>query len=120
MSPPPPNLSPPMKGSVTSTLQATSKARRLLSPNLDFEEDDVYEPDILTEEEVEEQEAEVVDEDPNALHAQDAPSQEVGPTTASLALPLSQGIPKVSLPSKLHQPLFALASWDMHAPRQAM
>ncbi|KAI6041163.1 hypothetical protein EDC04DRAFT_2601907 [Pisolithus marmoratus] len=69
-----------MKRSATSALQATSKARRLLSPNPDFEEEeDVYEPDILTEEEEDEQEDEVVGEDPNAL---DAPSQEVGPTSS--------------------------------------
>ncbi|KAI6045504.1 hypothetical protein EDC04DRAFT_2888964 [Pisolithus marmoratus] len=60
-----------MKRTVPSTLQVTSKARRLLSPNLDLEEeDDEYEPDTLTEEEEEEEDADV---DP------DAPSWEVGP-----------------------------------------
>ncbi|KAI6015975.1 hypothetical protein EDC04DRAFT_2608617 [Pisolithus marmoratus] len=59
-----------MKRSAPSTLQVTSKARRLLSPNLDLEEDDEYEPDTLTEEEEEEEDADV---DP------DAPSWEVGP-----------------------------------------
>ncbi|KAI6019576.1 hypothetical protein EDC04DRAFT_2607492 [Pisolithus marmoratus] len=59
-----------MKRSAPSTLQVTSKARRLLSPNLDLEEeDDGYEPDTLTEEEEEED----ADVDP------DAPSWEVGP-----------------------------------------
>ncbi|KAI6043264.1 hypothetical protein EDC04DRAFT_2600310 [Pisolithus marmoratus] len=59
-----------MKRSAPSTLQVTSKARRLLSPNLDLEEDDEYEPNTLTEEEEEEEDADV---DP------DAPSWEVGP-----------------------------------------
>ncbi|KAI6014924.1 hypothetical protein EDC04DRAFT_2608912 [Pisolithus marmoratus] len=60
-----------MKRSAPSTLQVTSKARRLLSPNLDLEQgDDEYEPDPLTEEEEEEEDADV---DP------DAPSWEVGP-----------------------------------------
>ncbi|KAI6043770.1 hypothetical protein EDC04DRAFT_2599868 [Pisolithus marmoratus] len=60
-----------MKRSAPSILQVTSKARRLLSPNLDLEEeDDEYEPDTFTEEEVEEEDADV---DP------DAPSWEVGP-----------------------------------------
>ncbi|KAI6017510.1 hypothetical protein EDC04DRAFT_2608001 [Pisolithus marmoratus] len=59
-----------MKRSAPSTLQVTSKARRLLGPNLDLEEDDEYEPDTLTEEEEEEEDADV---DP------DAPSWEVGP-----------------------------------------
>ncbi|KAI6014921.1 hypothetical protein EDC04DRAFT_2952916 [Pisolithus marmoratus] len=59
-----------MKRSAPSTLQVTSKARRLLGPNLDLEEDDKYEPDPLTEEEEEQEDADV---DP------DAPSWEVGP-----------------------------------------
>ncbi|KAI6008561.1 hypothetical protein EDC04DRAFT_2610907 [Pisolithus marmoratus] len=59
------------KLSAPSTLQVTSKARRLLGPNLDLEEeDDKYEPDSLTEEEEQEEDADV---DP------DAPSWEVGP-----------------------------------------
>ncbi|KAI6013767.1 hypothetical protein EDC04DRAFT_2609230 [Pisolithus marmoratus] len=65
------NMVAMVKRSASSTLQVTSKARRLLSPNLDLkEDDDEYEPDTLTEEEEEEEDVDV---------DLDAPSWEVGP-----------------------------------------